>query len=145
VTNHLKTHPSEIPSPTNSSSPNILPLIRACATETRSKPVPIELKRGVAAIPLHGIDVPFHSTFLRSGVRPFRAILNNFIKKEDVDPRMLIGRYIPNLTGKPFEITREYFEDVGRLTGSEEINRILAEVSQSRTLFCEKRGREHRE
>ncbi len=58
---------------------------------------------------------------------------------------MLIGRYIPNLTGKPFEITREYFEDVGRLTGSEEINRILAEVSQSRTLFCEKRGREHRE
>jgi hypothetical protein len=56
---------------------------------------------------------------------------------------MLMGG-IPNLTGKPFEITREYFEDVGRLTGSEEINRILAEVSQSRTLFCEKTGREHR-
>ncbi|KAI9880706.1 MAG: beta subunit of fatty acid synthetase [Pleopsidium flavum] len=127
VTNYLKTHPSEIPSRTKSSSSNILPLIRACATETQSKPVPLELERGVAAIPLHGIDVPFHSTYLRSGVRPFRAILKKFIKEADVDPRMLIGRYIPNLTGKPFEITREYFEEVGRLTESEEIDRILAE------------------
>ena len=112
------------------SSP-LLSLIRTRAATTASKPLPITLARGVAAIPLHGIDVPFHSTFLRSGVRPFRSLLLQFIKRENVDPKQLIGKYIPNLTGKPFEISRAYFEEVGKLTGSEEINRILGSVSRS--------------
>ena len=120
VTNHLKRAPS---------SP-LLPLIRTSAATTASKPLPITLTRGVAAVPLHGIDVPFHSTFLRSGVRPFRSLLSQFIKRENVDPKQLIGKYIPNLTGMPFEISRAYFEEVGKLTGSEEISRILGRVSR---------------
>lgn len=119
MTNHLQKSPS---------SP-LLALIRTSAATTASKPQPITLARGVAAVPLHGIDVPFHSTFLRSGVRPFRSLLSQFIKRENVDPKQLIGKYIPNLTGMPFEISRAYFEEVGRLTGSEEIERILGRVS----------------
>jgi hypothetical protein len=33
----------------------------------------IVLERGLATIPLPGIDVPFHSRYLWSGVMPFRA------------------------------------------------------------------------
>lgn len=33
----------------------------------------IILERGLATIPLSGIDVPFHSRYLWSGVMPFRA------------------------------------------------------------------------
>lgn len=102
VTNHLQKSPS---------SP-LLPLIRTSAAPTASKALLITLARGVAAVPLHGIDVPFRSTFLRSGVRPFRSLLSQFNKRENVDPKQLIGKYIPNLTGRPFEISRAYFEEV---------------------------------
>lgn len=47
-----------------------------------------------------------------------------------MNPKQLIGKYVPNLTGMPFEISRAYFEEVGKLTGSEEINRILGRVSR---------------
>lgn len=126
VTNHLKKSPS---------SP-LLPLIRTSAATTAAKPRPITLARGVAAVPLHGIDVPFHSTFLRSGVPPFRSLLKQFIKRENVDPKELVGKYIPNLTGKPFELSRAYFEEVGKLTGSAEINRILGRVSGLLEMNC---------
>jgi fatty acid synthase subunit beta len=38
----------------------------------------------------------------------------------------LIGKYIPNVTARPFELTKEYFEDVYRLTNSPRIGHILA-------------------
>ena len=66
---------------------------------------------------------------LRSGVRPFRSILQNLIKKSSVDARKLVQQYVPNLTGKPFEISKEYFEEVGRLTASPEIANVLRDVS----------------
>jgi fatty acid synthase subunit beta len=37
----------------------------------------------------------------------------------------LRGRYVPNLTAKPFDVSREYLEDVWNLTGSEVIGGIL--------------------
>ena len=121
ATNHLHVTPSA----------PLQPLVRTSAATAASKPQPITLARGVAAVPLHGIDVPFHSTFLRSGVQPFRNLLSQFIKKEKVDPKLLVGKYIPNLTGKPFEVSRAYFEEVAELTGSEEIGGILQNVSLS--------------
>lgn len=124
VTSHLDSH--KIKGPFTKS--HILPLVRTCAAEAQSKPQPLKLERSKAAVPLDGIDVPFHSTYLRSGIRPFRTAIKHAIKKEDIDPRKLIRRYIPNLTGKPFEITKEYFEEVAELTQSLEIRRILQEV-----------------
>ncbi|EFX05327.1 fatty acid synthase beta subunit dehydratase [Grosmannia clavigera kw1407] len=101
-------------------------IIRGCAQETEKKPKPLELERGFATIPLRGIDVPFHSTFLRSGVKPFRSFLLKKINKTTIDPAKLIGKYIPNVTARPFELTKEYFEDVYRLTNSPRIGHVLA-------------------
>ncbi|KAJ5611452.1 Fatty acid synthase subunit beta [Penicillium herquei] len=101
-------------------------IIQECVKMTESKPSPIQLERGFATIPLRGIDVPFHSTFLRSGVKPFRSFLLKKINKTTIDPSKLVGKYIPNVTARPFEITKEYFEDVYRLTNSPRIAAILA-------------------
>jgi fatty acid synthase subunit beta, fungi type len=101
-------------------------IIRGCADKTLQKPRPLQLERGFATIPLRGIDVPFHSTFLRSGVKPFRSFLLKKINKTSIDPAKLIGKYIPNVTAKPFALTKEYFEDVYKLTNSPRIGNILA-------------------
>ncbi|CEJ80347.1 Putative Fatty acid synthase beta subunit dehydratase [[Torrubiella] hemipterigena] len=101
-------------------------IIRGCAEATLKKPLPLELERGFATIPLRGIDVPFHSTFLRSGVKPFRSFLLKKINKTTIDPSKLVGKYIPNVTAKPFALTKEYFEDVYKLTNSPKIGAILA-------------------
>ncbi|RAL60293.1 hypothetical protein DID88_000071 [Monilinia fructigena] len=105
---------------------HLVQIIRECAKQTEAKPKPLDLQRGFATIPLKGIDVPFHSTFLRSGVKPFRSFLLKKINKTTIDPSKLIGKYIPNVTARPFELTKEYFEDVYRLTNSPKIGNVLA-------------------
>ena len=105
---------------------HLVEIITGCAAQTEAKPKPLDLQRGFATIPLKGIDVPFHSTFLRSGVKPFRSFLLKKINKTSIDPSKLVGKYIPNVTARPFELTREYFEDVFRLTNSPRIGNILA-------------------
>ncbi|KAK4125894.1 beta subunit of fatty acid synthase [Parathielavia appendiculata] len=104
----------------------LVEMIQSCAAETKLKPTPLELQRGFATVPLKGIDVPFHSTFLRSGVKPFRSFLLKKINKTTIDPAKLVGKYIPNVTAKPFALTKEYFEEVYRLTNSPKIGQVLA-------------------
>ena len=106
---------------------HLVEIINECAKKTKAKPQPIELERGFAVIPLKGIDVPFHSTFLRSGVKPFRSFLLKKINKTSIDPGKLVGKYIPNVTAKPFEISKEYFEEVYKLTNSPRIAKVLEE------------------
>ncbi|VEU23428.1 DEKNAAC104691 [Brettanomyces naardenensis] len=100
-------------------------IVDKVSKEAIEKPQPIDLKRGFACIPLKGISVPFHSSYLRSGVKPFERFLVKKIPKSAIKPAELIGRYIPNLTAKPFQITKEYFEYVFELTHSEKIKAIL--------------------
>jgi fatty acid synthase subunit beta len=131
VLNYLKAQKIDIQALTQSMSledvkAHLVEIIQGCAQQTEAKPKPLELTRGFATIPLKGIDVPFHSTFLRSGVKPFRSFLLKKINKTSVDPAKLVGKYIPNVTARPFELTREYFEDVYRLTNSPRIGHILA-------------------
>jgi fatty acid synthase subunit beta len=104
---------------------HLVEIISECRKKTEAKPQPVELERGFAVIPLRGIDVPFHSTFLRSGVKPFRSFLLKKINKTSIDPAKLVGKYIPNVTAKPFEITKDYFEEVYRLTNSPRLAKIL--------------------
>lgn len=104
---------------------HLVEIIKGVAQKTLTKPKPLELERGFATIPLKGIDVPFHSTFLRSGVKPFRNILLKKINKTSIDPAKLVGKYIPNVTARPFELTKEYFQNVYDLTGSPKIAQIL--------------------
>ncbi|CDK24222.1 unnamed protein product [Kuraishia capsulata CBS 1993] len=100
-------------------------IVEEVSKKSIAKPQPIDLERGFACIPLKGISVPFHSSYLRSGVKPFQRFMNKKIPKSAVKPANLIGKYIPNLTAKPFEITKEYFEEVYQLTGSEKIKAVL--------------------
>ncbi|KAF7505865.1 hypothetical protein GJ744_012487 [Endocarpon pusillum] len=104
---------------------HLVKIIQECAKQTTAKPQPLELQRGFAVIPLKGIDVPFHSTFLRSGVKPFRSFLLKKINKNSIDPSKLVGKYIPNVTAKPFELSKEYFEEVYKLTSSPRIAKVL--------------------
>lgn len=104
---------------------HLVEIIQGCAKQTEAKPKPLDLQRGFATIPLKGIDVPFHSTFLRSGVKPFRSFLLKKIHKTSIDPSKLVGKYIPNVTAKPFALTKEYFQDVYDLTKSPRIGNIL--------------------
>lgn len=128
VTNFLKDHKIDIELRKNieEAKDTLRQIIKGCAEETLKKPTPLELQRGFATIPLKGIDVPFHSTFLRPGVKPFRSFLLKKINRTAIDPLKLVGKYIPNLTAKPFALTKEYFEDVYKLTNSPKIKSVLA-------------------
>ena len=131
VLNYLKTQNIDINSLMQSMSledvkGRLIEIIRECVKKTEAKPMPLELERGFATIPLKGIDVPFHSTFLRSGVKPFRSFLLKKINRTTIDPSKLVGKYIPNVTAKPFALTKEYFEEVYRLTNSPRIANVLA-------------------
>lgn len=86
----------------------------------------VVLHRGVATIPLPGVDVPFHSSYLLSGVPRFREYLKHTILVENVEMDLLIGKYVPNLTARPFEITREYVKEVHDLSGSPVMEQVCS-------------------
>ena len=114
----------------------------ASAQEKQKKDGYIVLERGFATIPLPGIDVPFHSRYLWAGVMPFRACKSLFLwwlidshkvfadlgKKINplhLNPDMLVGRYIPNLIAKPFEVTKEYAQVIYDQTSSPRLDKVL--------------------
>ncbi|KAL2913765.1 fatty acid synthase alpha subunit Lsd1 [Polyrhizophydium stewartii] len=82
-------------------------------------------QRGIATVPLTGIDVPFHSSFLNSGITPFRNILKSKFEMLTVNVDTLRGKYIPNLTARPFSTDRSYFEYVYELSKSTLIKAVL--------------------
>lgn len=100
-------------------------IIDEVAAQSLAKEQPIDLQRGFAVIPLKGISVPFHSSYLMSGVKPFQRFLCKKIPRSSVKPKDLINKYIPNLTAKPFQITKEYFEEVYEMTKSDKIKAII--------------------
>lgn len=72
-----------------------------------------------------GIDVPFHSAALTAGVDEFRQHLLQRLP-ESIDPRGLVGRYVPNLYPVPFAITAEYVQAVIDVCGSPVLQALLA-------------------
>ncbi|KAI0178899.1 fatty acid synthase beta subunit [Hypoxylon sp. FL1284] len=100
-------------------------IIEEADRRTRAKPAPLELTRGRATVPLRGIDVPFHSSYLRPGVQSFRAFLLRNLRRDSIDPEQLVGRYVPNLTARPFALTRDYFAYVHAMTQSPRIAKVL--------------------
>jgi len=88
--------------------------------------VPIDLQRGKATIPLSGVNVPFHSSYLHGGIETYRDFLLDHFGKEDVVLERLVGKFIPNVTAKPFATTREYVEDAAKVTGSERLSQLVA-------------------
>jgi fatty acid synthase subunit beta len=100
-------------------------ITRHVASLADADPTTIPLDRGKATIPLTGIDVPFHSSFLRPNLAAFREVLEQNIRKDWIDPEKLIGRYVPNVTAKPFEISKEAFENAYEATGSDRLKHVL--------------------
>lgn len=96
--------------------------------DSQSLQHPISLTRGIATVPLDGIDIPFHSRLLWPGVGAFRRFLNAQISESDVLPEKIVGQYIPNLTARPFELTREYVAETMELTGSPVLRELLDQV-----------------
>ncbi|KAL2432422.1 Fatty acid synthase subunit beta [Exophiala dermatitidis] len=88
--------------------------------------------RGAATIPLSGIDVPFHSSFLKPGVDAFREYLYSKLRAEDMVPERMVGRYVPNLTARPFSLDSEYIASVLRLTKSPVLEKLLKEEDRLR-------------
>ncbi|KAJ1518159.1 3-oxoacyl-[acyl-carrier-protein] synthase [Coelomomyces lativittatus] len=78
----------------------------------------IPLERGHASIPLSGIDVPFHSSFLLPGVVPFRNYIMQKVSQSNVFLQKLENSYIPNLVARPFQVTLEYVDYVFEKTQS---------------------------
>ena len=130
VTNYLKVQKIDIQSlmqkmDIETVKAQLVDIIKECAEQSKKKTMPIELQRSLCCIPLKGIDVPFHSTFLRSGVKTFRSLLLKKISKTSIDPAKLVNKYIPNVCGKPVQLTRDYFEEVYARTNSPRIHHIL--------------------
>lgn len=68
----------------------------------------ITLIRGKATVPLKGINVPFHSSLLAPMRQVFRQLLAECVEEERIVPEELIGKWIPNVTGKPFAVDSVY-------------------------------------
>jgi fatty acid synthase subunit beta len=129
VLNHLHAN-----APLPGSPEQIATLVETQVAQVAQTTPPAALTRGCATIPLPGIDVPFHSSSLLPGVPGFRRCLLDLIDSHALDPKCLVGRYIPNLTARPFELSKEYFELVYKLTGSVALEGVLREVRLSTLL-----------
>ncbi|MGV9826640.1 fatty acid synthase subunit beta domain-containing protein [Gordonia sp. NPDC003429] len=81
-------------------------------------------KRSFILVP--GIDVPFHSTVLRAGVPEFRGKLDELLPA-DIDPQILVGRYIPNLVPRLFTLDRSFVEEIAALVPSDPLDAVLAD------------------
>ncbi|KAI0649410.1 fatty acid synthase [Trametes meyenii] len=100
------------------------------AKEQQAREGYIKLERGFATIPLPGIDVPFHSRYLWAGVMPFRAYLSKKINPAHLNPDTLVGKYVPNLVAKPFEVTKEYAQLIYDQTLSPRLDKVLRKWDQ---------------
>ncbi|KAJ2879371.1 fatty acid synthase alpha subunit Lsd1, partial [Coemansia aciculifera] len=92
--------------------------ITQIVSDVFAKPIDSQPVRGRATIPLPGIDVPFHSSHLLSGIDEFRSLLQEMVRPENIDYSALHLRYIPNLTAVPFEVSQQYFSLVHSITKS---------------------------
>ena len=70
-----------------------------------------------AFILVPGIDVPFHSRELHAGVDDFRDRLDSLLP-ERIDASLLIGRYIPNLVPRLFNLDREFVQEISQYVDS---------------------------
>lgn len=70
-----------------------------------------------ALIMIPGIDVPFHSSVLRDGVADFREHLTSLLP-DRIDLEVLLGRYIPNLVARPFELSLGFVDAMREVVDS---------------------------
>ncbi|KAJ2332437.1 hypothetical protein GGI00_002788, partial [Coemansia sp. RSA 2681] len=100
-----------------------------------------EVKHTKSTIPIPGFDVPFHSSYLLAGADFFRTCIKAMVRPTEHDCSLLHGRYIPNLTAAPFEMTPEYFQLLVDQTGSPIAAHKLSCWPAARTMTDAERAR----
>ncbi|KKK21818.1 hypothetical protein ARAM_004341 [Aspergillus rambellii] len=88
------------------------------------------LARGRATIPLGGVDIPFHSQMLRGHIDNYRQYLRRHLRISDLKPDEFVGRWIPNVVGKPFALDSSYIHLVQRVTGSQPLMDLLQRLKE---------------
>lgn len=83
-----------------------------------------------AFILVPGIDVPFHSRVLQDGVPDFRNRLDELLP-DQIDPSILVGRYVPNLVPRPFSLEREFIAEIVGLVGTGPLVEVLADFDNA--------------
>jgi fatty acid synthase subunit beta len=86
----------------------------------------LKLERGIATVPLQGVDVPFHSTYLLPTMPAFRDVLERHIPS--VEAERLVGKWVTNVTGKPFDISKEGVREVYEKTQSPVLGDLLEKI-----------------
>mgnify|MGYP000391830234 CR=1 FL=1 len=81
-------------------------------------------------IEVPGIDVPFHSSVLANGVENFRQTLTKRLPQR-IHFEQLMGRYIPNLVPKPFNLGKEYIQEVAEETDSHILKELLKDFDKT--------------
>ncbi|HIW95402.1 MAG TPA: DUF1729 domain-containing protein [Candidatus Corynebacterium gallistercoris] len=93
-----------------------------------------------AFVRVPGVDVPFHSRVLRGGVADFRQCLDELLPQE-LDYKPLIGRYVPNLVARTFQLDREFVDAVLEVADSEPLRQAdwqaLTDAEKARILLVE--------
>ncbi|WP_233266726.1 type I polyketide synthase [Tomitella fengzijianii] len=79
-----------------------------------------------AFILVPGIDVPFHSRVLLGGVPEFRQTLEKLVP-HDIDPSILVGRYVPNLVPRAFTLDRAFVQEIRDLVPAESLDAVLGD------------------
>ncbi|PVU88844.1 hypothetical protein BB561_005677 [Smittium simulii] len=98
-----------------------------------------ELDRSNCTIPLPGIDVPFHSSYLMTGVSFIRQVSYKYFTLDSFDIEYFEGRYIPNIIGKPLELSKNYLKQVYDATQSPIIKEELENWDNDNTIDLQKR------
>lgn len=101
-------------------------VIDDCIAASQNIKRPIELSRGRAMIPLPGIDVPFHSSYLRPGVSSYRKFLQSRLHTSKALVGKLVDRFVPNVMAKPFSLEKGYIQEAFELTGSDVLEELLS-------------------
>lgn len=78
------------------------------------------------------------STFARSHLT-HHTDLSKKINPTHLNPDMLVGKYIPNLIAKPFEVSREYAQVIYDQTSSPRLDKVLSKWSEDGWEAPEKR------
>lgn len=86
-----------------------------------------------AFVTVPGIDVPFHSRVLRDGVPAFADKLDELLP-ETLDLDALVGRYVPNLVARPFELTQDFVDATAALAPSGRLDNIDAATMEPQKL-----------
>lgn len=81
-----------------------------------------------AFVMIPGIDVPFHSSVLRDGVADFRNHLDSLLPHE-IDLDVLVGRYVPNLVARPFELTESFVRSMMEVVSSPLLDEIVRDFA----------------